>query len=172
MSSQPDTSAPPSPPSPPSSIYSRFFIYTTTVPNSIITPLCGASAGIASGIVTCPLDVIKTRLQAQGSSSATRHKHLHSQRSIFHLPLHLNSDPVQAGKTRYRGMLGTGRTILHEEGIRGFYRGLTPMLFGYLPTWAVYMTVYERMRDFYENSTGLSVPFRQHLLSAQVSLGI
>lgn len=156
MSPQPDTSS-----SPPSSTFSRLTVFTTTVPNSVITPVCGAVAGLASGVVTCPLDVIKTRLQAQGSSAAYHYTHLQPQnKSIFHLPLHLSS---QAGKRRYHGMLGTGKTILREEGVRGFYRGLAPMLIGYLPTWAVYMTVYEKMTVWYGQKSGLSVPPRPSL---------
>lgn len=54
----------------------------------------------------------------------------------------------------YRGIIGTGRTIWREEGIRGMYRGLGPMLLGYLPTWAVYLTVYENTREFYFDQSG------------------
>ncbi|KAI5285676.1 hypothetical protein KEM52_002336 [Ascosphaera acerosa] len=46
-------------------------------------------------------------------------------------------------------MLDTGRLILRDEGVRGFYRGLAPMLLGYLPTWAVYMTVYDMARQVF-----------------------
>lgn len=57
-------------------------------------------------------------------------------------------------KAMYSGMLGTGRLIWTEEGVRGMYRGLGPMLLGYLPTWAVYLTVYDRSREYFYNKTG------------------
>ncbi|PNS20026.1 hypothetical protein CAC42_1473 [Sphaceloma murrayae] len=89
-------------------------------------------AGVASGIVTCPLDVIKTKLQAQGS--------FRPQQSI------LQTNTTSA---IYHGMVGTARTIVRQDGLSGLYRGLGPMLLGYLPTWAVYMAVYDGSREYY-----------------------
>lgn len=111
-------------------------IHSTQIPKAWISPICGAGAGLASGIVTCPLDVIKTKLQAQGGFVSR------------------NGDSYARGNMMYRGMLGTGRVIWHDEGLRGLYRGLGPMLLGYLPTWAVYLTVYENTREFYHEKTG------------------
>ncbi|OJJ44758.1 hypothetical protein ASPZODRAFT_71331 [Penicilliopsis zonata CBS 506.65] len=117
-----------------SSLINRLEIYSTKVPDYWIPPFCGASAGVASGIVTCPLDVIKTKLQAQGGFARR------------------GGREVEA-KALYRGMLGTGRVIWREDGIRGLYQGLGPMLLGYLPTWAVYLAVYDRSRDYFYDKT-------------------
>lgn len=126
-------------PPPEASTLTRFEIWTTRIPHNYVTPFCGAAAGVASGIVTCPLDVIKTKLQAQGGFVRRGGKMVE--------PSNL-----------YRGMIGTGRMIWREEGVRGLYRGLGPMLMGYLPTWAVYLTVYDRSREFYYDKTGRSMP--------------
>ncbi|ETN46070.1 uncharacterized protein HMPREF1541_00254 [Cyphellophora europaea CBS 101466] len=125
-------------PTPPSDLplLSRIQIYSTSVPKAWISPICGAGAGLASGIVTCPLDVIKTKLQAQGGFA------------------NRNKTQFQTSKQLYRGIFGTGSVIWKEEGLRGMYRGLGPMLMGYLPTWAVYLTVYENTRDYYYDQCG------------------
>lgn len=84
-----------------------------------------------SGIVTCPLDVIKTKLQAQGGFRAAQAR---------------KKVPLKAAV--YNGMLGTGKVILTEEGVRGLYRGLGPIILGYLPTWAVWFTVYGKAKAY------------------------
>jgi solute carrier family 25 folate transporter 32 len=79
----------------------------------------GAGAGLVASIITCPLDVIKTRLQAQ----------------------HVSKD---AG---YEGVGLTVGRIWRQSGVRGFYRGLGPTIGGYLPTWGIYFTVYDLVKD-------------------------
>lgn len=124
---------------------SRLEIYSTQVPAAYITPICGAGAGIASGIVTCPLDVIKTKLQAQGGFALRK------------------NGRIAPASAAYSGMIGTAKVIWRDEGLRGLYRGLNPMLLGYLPTWAVYLTVYEKSKDFYETqfSEWIIVPWQR-----------
>lgn len=113
--------------------------------DSAFNALAGAAGGFASGVVTCPLDVIKTKLQAQGG--------FRSQNGAAHAPTAIV----------YRGMVGTARIIWREEGVRGMYRGLGPIILGYLPTWAVWFTVYGKSKEFFNkyNSTW-SLPIRGH----------
>ena len=98
-------------------------------------PVCGGIAGAVSGIVSCPLDVIKTKLQAQGG---------------FKTPV----DGVKLTTASYRGVYGTARIIWTDDGLRGLYRGLGPMLLGYVPTWAVYLTVYNKAQAYFNTKTG------------------
>ncbi|KAG0255520.1 hypothetical protein BG011_005088 [Mortierella polycephala] len=90
--------------------------------------IAGAGAGLVTSVVTCPLDVVKTRLQNQGVVKPT-------------------------GKS-YRGTAGTLTRIWSEEGVRGLYRGLGPTIFGYLPTWAIYFTAYDYFKDLVARQTG------------------
>lgn len=137
--------------SPSSDFMTRVEILSTKIPNFYIAPFCGASAGVASGIVTCPLDVIKTKLQAQGGFARRGGK-------------------AMEAKAVYRGMLGTGKMIVREDGIRGLYQGLGPMVLGYLPTWAVYLAVYDRSREYFYEKTGKSLALCMHLPFALLSL--
>ncbi|KAG9255807.1 mitochondrial carrier domain-containing protein [Emericellopsis atlantica] len=111
--------------------------WAARAPDSQFHATAGAVGGFTSGIVTCPLDVIKTKLQAQGGYT-----------------------PVDKGRHAghpklYNGLVGSARVIWREEGIRGLYRGLGPIVLGYLPTWAVWFTVYNEAKTVlghhYEN---------------------
>lgn len=90
------------------------------IPPQLHSMVSGAGAGLVASIVTCPLDVLKTALQA--SSHA-------------------------AGSAEYEGVQKTAGRIWRQAGVRGFYRGLGPTLAGYLPTWGIYFTVYDLIKD-------------------------
>lgn len=70
--------------------------------------------------------MIKTKLQAQGGFHAAQQGGQGIQRKL------------------YNGLFGTARVIWRDEGLRGMYRGLGPIILGYLPTWAVWFTVYNK----------------------------
>lgn len=98
--------------------------------DSQFNALSGAIGGFTSGVVTCPLDVIKTKLQAQGGLA-------HIQRGMH------------VGQPRmYNGLVGTAKVIWKDEGLRGMYRGLGPIILGYLPTWAVWFTIYNKSKTW------------------------
>lgn len=102
------------------------------------------AGGSCIGHRELPLDVIKTKLQAQGGFRSSRAK-----------------ENAALTSTTYNGVKGTARIIWREDGIRGLYRGLGPMLLGYVPTWAVYLTVYDMAQRFCNTKTGkLHLPER------------
>ncbi|KAJ2156910.1 hypothetical protein GGF46_004869 [Coemansia sp. RSA 552] len=107
--------------------------------------IAGAGAGCVSSVVTCPLDVVKTRLQYQGV---------------------LEEKYRARGYRPYSGTWNTLQRIVHEEGPRGLYRGLAPMLMGYLPTWGIYFTAYETLKRELSARTGRQSTTFVHVVSA------
>lgn len=93
-----------------------------------ILAVSGALSGFTAGVSVCPLDVAKTRLQAQGV---------------------LLKKKTKTCELKYRGIFQTLGKIFKEEGVHGLYRGLVPITVGYLPTWMIYFTVYEKAKIFY-----------------------
>lgn len=76
----------------------------------------GALAGLVNTLVLSPLDVAKTRMQV---GSATR---------------------------GYTGTLNALRTMLKEEGVVAWYRGLSAALWAFVPNWAIWCTKKQRQR--------------------------
>ncbi|SNX83405.1 related to YIA6 - Pvruvate transporter of the mitochondrial inner membrane [Melanopsichium pennsylvanicum] len=127
--------------------------------------IAGACAGLVSSVVTCPLDVVKTRLQAQEGRRRPQPPSLTSVSNPDSLKL--DTSP------RYLGLRDTLRKIWTDDGIRGFYRGLGPTIFGYLPTWAIYFTVYDSSKTAFSSSSSFfltsSNDFLNHILSAMTA---
>lgn len=101
-----------------------------------ITSVAGAMAGFCAGVAVCPLDVAKTRLQAQGS-------YLKDMKSLPPETL------AKFEQVKYRGLLHSMSLIWKEEGFRGLYRGLVPITLGYFPSWMIYFTCYEHSKRWY-----------------------
>lgn len=99
----------------------------------LVQAAAGATAGIVNTVVLSPLDVAKTRLQVQHHVAANlkvRYRHTH---------------PV----LKYRGMMDALKVMIREEGVRGYYRGLSASLWAFIPNWSIYWVTYEELkRDF------------------------
>ncbi|GAA6017779.1 hypothetical protein JCM10207_000498 [Rhodosporidiobolus poonsookiae] len=100
--------------------------------------VAGAGAGLVTSVLTCPLDVVKTKLQAGGAHGGPN------------------------------GPLGTFRHIWAHDGFRGLYRGLGPTIIGYLPTWAIYFTVYDQAKNRLSEIRGPDDPL-SHIASAMIA---
>jgi solute carrier family 25 citrate transporter 1 len=88
----------------------------------------GFSAACIGPVATGPMDVIKTRLQAQGKAGSGG----------------------GGGRTRYTGVLHALATIPREEGVRALWKGLLPRLMRIPPGQAIVWAVSDSITGWYE----------------------
>nr|KMM66271.1 Sal1p [Coccidioides posadasii RMSCC 3488] len=87
--------------------------------SNFTTGAIGAFSGALSASMVYPLNVLRTRLQAQGT---TQHK------------------------ATYTGVVDVARKTFESEGVRGLYRGLTPNLLKVVPSVSISYIVYENSK--------------------------
>lgn len=90
-------------------------------PGNIATGIIGATSGAFGATVVYPLNVLRTRLQTQGT--------------IMHPPT-------------YTGIWDVAFKTYKNEGIRGLYKGLTPNLLKVAPALSITWVVYENSKSF------------------------
>uniref|UniRef100_G3S0R2 Solute carrier family 25 member 36 n=1 Tax=Gorilla gorilla gorilla TaxID=9595 RepID=G3S0R2_GORGO len=124
--------------------------------NTTIVRILAGCGGTVGAILTCPLEVVKTRLQ---SSSVT----------LYISEVQLNT---MAGASVNRvvspGPLHCLKVILEKEGPRSLFRGLGPNLVGVAPSRAIYFAAYsnckEKLNDVFDpDSTQV------HMISAAMA---
>ncbi|KAK7229617.1 hypothetical protein V2G26_001787 [Clonostachys chloroleuca] len=121
---------------------------TACISDTSIRSFAGATSGVASSVIICPLDVAKTKLQGRGGLQ------------LWTL------DPVRTRRSfQERGLIGTGRAMWHQGGLAGMYQGLGPTMLANLPRGAIYFTVYHKILDSLKERYG-----QQHIwVSSSVS---
>ncbi|XP_025768437.1 solute carrier family 25 member 33 [Puma concolor] len=116
---------------------------------------CGGTVG---AIFTCPLEVIKTRLQSSRLAL----------RTVYYPQVHLGTISG-AGMVRPAsvtpGLFQVLKSILEKEGPKSLFRGLGPNLVGVAPSRAVYFACYSKAK---EQFNGIFVPNSNtvHIFSA------
>jgi len=134
----------------------------------------GAGGGLVASIATCPLDVVKTKLQAQRYSQGQKgYEGVIGQCSLVPcsfrlrapLPPSLFQQPNLYTRSRDTRIetdwlsIDTIKSVWRYSGFKGFYRGLGPTMLGYLPTWAIYFAVYDGIKTtFGEVPLGVQAP--------------
>jgi solute carrier family 25 phosphate transporter 23/24/25/41 len=90
-------------------------------PSTFATGIMGASSGAFGASVVYPLNVLRTRLQTQGTS-------MHP--------------------ARYTGIWDVAHKTVRNEGFRGLYKGLMPNLLKVAPALSITWMVYENAKKF------------------------
>ncbi|KAI8805641.1 mitochondrial carrier domain-containing protein [Cladochytrium replicatum] len=130
--------------------------------------IAGGGAGCVAAVATCPLDVVKIRLQNQSRSvpppeytetpsTSQTHQKRGGVSSLWtrkppepsHRPASASAAPATVATKHpfYTGTFSALNKIYKADGIRGLYRGVGPTVAGYLPTWAIYFTVYDSAKE-------------------------
>lgn len=89
--------------------------------------LTGAAAGGLAGVITCPLDVVKTRLQTQVNEPAAKPKDPTPQKRHISTSSPSTHRPRPGAINLHTSSVITGlRVIYRTEGIAGWFRGVGP----------------------------------------------
>eukprot|EP00850_Spirogloea_muscicola_P022556 SM000301S11759 [mRNA] locus=s301:14049:17171:+ [translate_table: standard] len=99
--------------------FSRHFLAAGDEPGPVIQLACGTLSGAFGATVVYPLQLVRTRLQAQCQSSAEK----------------------------YTGMLDVFHQTWRHEGPTGFYKGLLPNMLKVAPAASITYIVYESMKE-------------------------
>uniref|UniRef100_F7D551 Solute carrier family 25 (pyrimidine nucleotide carrier), member 36 n=1 Tax=Xenopus tropicalis TaxID=8364 RepID=F7D551_XENTR len=95
---------------------------------------CGGTVG---AILTCPLEVVKTRLQSSSVTLYISEVHLNT----------VNGASVNRVARVSPGPLHCLKVILQKEGPRSLFRGLGPNLVGVAPSRAIYFAAYSSCKE-------------------------
>ncbi|KAK4222062.1 mitochondrial carrier domain-containing protein [Podospora fimiseda] len=88
-------------------------------PGNVATAVIGASSGALGATAVYPLNVLRTRLQTQGTA--------------MHPPT-------------YTGIVDVATKTVRNEGVRGLYKGLTPNILKVAPALSITWVCYENMK--------------------------
>lgn len=91
------------------------------LPGSFATGCIGAFSGAFGASVVYPINLLRTRLQAQGT--------------ILHPPT-------------YTGIVDVAQKTVKNEGVRGLFKGITPNLLKVVPAVSITYVVYENAKKF------------------------
>ncbi|KAK2502795.1 hypothetical protein MC885_020625 [Smutsia gigantea] len=125
--------------------------------DTLVHLFAGGCGGTVGAILTCPLEVVKTRLQ---SSSVTLY-------SISEVQLNTMAG-ASVNRVVSPGPLHCLKVILEKEGPRSLFRGLGPNLVGVAPSRAIYFAAYSNCK---EKLNGVCDPdsTQVHMISAAMA---
>uniref|UniRef100_A0A3P9AK02 EF-hand domain-containing protein n=1 Tax=Esox lucius TaxID=8010 RepID=A0A3P9AK02_ESOLU len=106
----------------------------------------GALAGATGATAVYPIDLVKTRMQNQRSTSSF------------------------VGELMYKNSFDCAKKVLRYEGFFGFYRGLVPQLIGVAPEKAIKLTVNDFVRDKFTTGDN-TIPLLAEILAGGAAGG-
>ncbi|NWW84153.1 S2540 protein, partial [Rhynochetos jubatus] len=125
----------------------------TTIIEQAMASCCGA---IITSLFVTPLDVIKTRLQAQSNPFSKGKCFVYSNGLMDHICVCENGDSKAWYKKpgHFKGTLDAFVKIVQTEGIKSLWSGLPPTLIMALPTTVIYFTCYDQLSEALKSRLG------------------
>ncbi|XP_030922634.1 solute carrier family 25 member 40 isoform X2 [Geospiza fortis] len=132
---------------------SDIHVQKLTIVQQAIASCCGA---IITSLFVTPLDVIKTRLQAQRNPFHDGECFVNSNGRVDHVYVCKNGDSKAWYKKpgHFKGTLDAFVKIIRIEGIKSLWSGLPPTLIMAVPTTAIYFTCYDQLCEALKNRPG------------------
>ncbi|QLG70631.1 hypothetical protein HG535_0A05720 [Zygotorulaspora mrakii] len=109
--------------------------------------VAGGIGGMAGAIVTCPFDLVKTRLQSDVYQSIYKSKVATHAVTGFR-PVSYILD----GATHFKETFGIIGNIYKQEGFQSLFKGLGPNLVGVIPARSINFFTYGTTKDIYSRS--------------------
>jgi len=138
--------------------------------------LAGAAGGTAGAVLTCPLEVVKTRLQSSSSNFGKRYAPVtpcltsisySTSSAIGTVTPSCESIVIRQTRTPNLGLYQNLKCIVQNEGPKALFKGLGPNLVGVAPSRAIYFWAYSQSKRVL-NESGLIQPDSPfvHILAA------
>ncbi|CCD24213.1 Rim2p NDAI_0C05540 [Naumovozyma dairenensis CBS 421] len=126
--------------------------------------VAGGIGGMAGAVVTCPFDLVKTRLQSDIYQSIYKSK-VKSATTMTSNSKILNS--IIQGGTHFKETFGILGNVYKREGFRSLFKGLGPNLVGVIPARSINFFTYGTTKEIYSKAfnNGQEAPFI-HLMAA------
>ncbi|CAH1776154.1 unnamed protein product [Owenia fusiformis] len=112
---------------------------------SIVHLIAGGIGGTAGAVLTCPLEVVKTRLQSSGSTLRFIPQCSPYMQTCVRT-FGTSAIPLNGNERGSISLLRCMKIILHKEGYRGLFKGLGPNLVGVAPSRAIYFVTYAQSK--------------------------
>lgn len=149
-------------------------------PDSINTIFwAGAISGVVNGFFSCPMELIKIRLQNQHGENKVpkiQTKPTFKSSDVKYLQSELDfgkrsfSSAATAEVPYYKGPLDCIKQIYSSKGIRGFFQGLNCTLLRETPSYAAYFATYEFLCEMMlDNNTDNAEPSLKMLFAGGVA---